>query len=182
MGPANLCPSEQLGFCKVGEKCYAKKAERLYRNVLPYRIRQRNYWRTSSAPTIAAHFNMILQRIRVKIQYLRFNESGDFFAQEDVQKLSLVAEFLKKEHGIITYGYSSRQDLDFENIHFLVKGSSCGNGNNGRTVVIKKHMIRDHLSTLSTDERKTWKVCPMSCKKCNLCKKKTGINIIFPLH
>lgn len=182
MGPAETCPAKQLGFCKVGNKCYAAKAERLYPNVAPYRRRQYNYWRDSGAPTIAAAFDILLRRIRVPIKYLRFNESGDFFSQADVQKLSLLAEFLKKEHGIQTYGYTARQDLNFEDVNFLVKGSSHGHGNNGRTIVLKKHLIKDHLSTLSENERPNWKVCPMSCKACDICKTKTGMNIIFPMH
>jgi hypothetical protein len=113
---------------------------------------------------------------------LRFNESGDFYIQNDVRKLSILAEFLKEEHGIVTYGYSARRDLDFSDVHFLVKGSSNDSGNNGKTVVIKKDMIKDHLSTLSEAERPSWIVCPMSCKACDICKEKTGKNVIFPMH
>jgi hypothetical protein len=182
MGPAATCPAKELGMCKLGNRCYAAKAERLYKNVLPYRTRQYNYWRESTANGIAAHFSMVLYRIRVPIRYLRFNEAGDFFTQDDVRKLSLVAEYLKREHDITTYGYTAREDLNFENVHFLVKGSSHDSGNNGKTIVMKKHMISDHFSTLNTRERKTWKVCPMSCKECDICKTYTKQNIIFPLH
>jgi hypothetical protein len=182
MGPEKLCPSKALGFCKVGGRCYAAKAERLYKNVIPYRTRQYNYWRAATANGIAADFGLLLRKIRVPIKYLRFNESGDFFGQEDVQKLSLVAEFLKKEYKIITYGYSARRDLNFENVHFLVKGSSHNSGNNGKTIVLKKDKIKNHLSTLSENEQKSWVVCPMSCKSCDICKTKTGKNIIFPMH
>jgi len=182
MGPAATCPAKELGMCKLGKRCYAAKAERLYKNVLPYRTRQYNYWRESTANGIAAHFSMVLNRIRVPIRYLRFNEAGDFFTQEDVQKLSLVAEYLKREHDITTYGYTAREDLNFENVHFLVKGSSHDSGNNGKTIVMQKNKISDHFSTLSRSESQRWKVCPMSCKECDVCKIHTNVNIIFPLH
>lgn len=182
MGTAENCPAKLLGFCKVGERCYARKAEKLYKNVLPYRRRQHIYWSNSSAPTIAAAFSLLLRRVRVPIKYLRFNESGDFFTQGCVRKLSILAEFLKKEHNITTYGYTARQDLNFENVHFLVKGSSHDSGNNGKTIVMPKAKIKDHLSTLSESEQSTWTICPMSCKACDICKTKTGTNIIFPLH
>lgn len=182
MGTAETCPSKQLGFCRVGERCYARKAEKLYKNVTPYRCRQHIYWEQSDANRVATDLDMLLHRIRTQIRYLRFNEAGDFYGQECVNKLSLIAEFLKLEHGITTYGYTARQDLDFSNAHFLVKGSSHDSGNNGKTIVMKKQKITDHLSTLSREERKTWKVCPMSCKDCDICKEPTGINIIFPLH
>jgi len=182
MGPAETCPSKQLGFCRVEGRCYAAKAERLYKNVLPYRTRQYNYWRNTAENEIAVHFDRLLKRIRVPIRFLRFNESGDFFSQADVTKLSNLARYLKEFKNITTYGYTARHDLDFSNVHFLVKGSSHDSGNNGKTMVMPKKEIESHLSTLSTRERKKWMVCPMSCKKCHLCKKKTGVNIIFPLH
>jgi len=182
MGSAENCPSKALGFCKVPGRCYAAKAERLYKNVLPYRTRQYNYWRNTNENSIAVDFDRLLKRITVPIKYLRFNESGDFYSQEDVQKLSNLSRYLKEFHNIITYGYTARQDLNFENIHFLVKGSSHDSGNNGKTIVLKKYVIKDQLSTLSESEQKTWVVCPMSCKSCNICKKKNGKNIIFPLH
>jgi hypothetical protein len=182
MGPAKYCPAKNLGFCQLGKRCYATKAERLYKNVLPYRLRQHKYWLESTANGIAADFGLMLHKIKVPIKYLRFNEAGDFFGQDDVHKLSLVAEYLKREHQITTYGYTARQDLDFSDVFFLVKGSSHGNGNNGKTIVMKKNLIPDHLSTLPRNERKKWVVCPMSCKACDICKIKTGENIIFPLH
>ena len=181
MGSATNCPSKELGFCRVGERCYALKAEKLYKHCLPYRQRQNIYWRSCQANDIAAQFGLLLRRIRSTIRYLRFNEAGDFFDQSDVHKLSLLAEYLRREHNIVTYGYTARRDLNFENVHFLVKGSSHDSGNNGKTIVLKKDKISDHLSTLG-DERSSWVVCPMSCKACDICKEPTGINIIFPMH
>ncbi len=181
MGSAMDCPSKELGFCRVGERCYALKAEKLYKHCLPYRQRQNIYWRSCQANDIAAQFGLLLRRIRSKIRYLRFNESGDFFDQSDVRKLSLLAEYLRREHDIVTYGYTARRDLNFENVHFLVKGSSHDSGNNGKTIVLKKDKIEDHLNTLGED-RKSWVVCPMSCKACDVCKEPTGKNIIFPMH
>jgi hypothetical protein len=183
MGPAIDCPSKELGLCRVPEgRCYAYKAEKLYRHCLPYRIRQHTYWRAVAENEIAVDFDRLLKRIRVPIRYLRFNESGDFYDQSDVTKLSGLARYLKEYHGITTYGYSARSDLDFSNVHFLVKGSAHNNGNNGRTDVLPRKEIKDHLSTLSKAERKKWVVCPMSCKKCNVCKVKKKINVIFPMH
>lgn len=182
MGSARDCPSKQLGMCRIGDRCYAAKAERLYKNVLPYRTRQYNYWRETDESSMAVHFNEILKRIRVPIKYLRFNEAGDFHTQACVQKLSGIARYLKEFHNIITYGYTARRDLDFSDVHFLVKGSSHDSGNNGKTIVLKKFKITEALSTLSEGERENWKVCPMSCKACDICKTPTGENIIFPMH
>lgn len=182
MGSAKDCPSKKLGFCKVGKKCYARKPEYYNKNCIPYRTRQHNYWQNTAENEIAVDFDRLLKRLTVPIRYLRFNESGDFYTQADVTKLSNLARYLKEFHGIVTYGYTARQDLNFENIHFLVKGSSHDSGNNGKTIVMKKFKIQDHLSTLRRQKKKLWKVCPMSCKACNLCKEKNGVDIIFPMH
>ena len=97
MGPASICPSERLGFCQIKDKCYAKKSEKLYKYVLPYRIRQYKYWTETSAKTMKNDFKKILNRIRTKIRYLRYNESADFFSQNDIEKLNKISELLKKE-------------------------------------------------------------------------------------
>jgi len=182
MGPAEFCPSKHLGFCKIADKCYARKPERYSKQCLSYRYRQYNYWMSETANGIAAQFSLLLRRMKAEIRYLRFNESGDFFGQDCVRKLSLLAEYLQKEHGIITYGYSARKDLDFSGVHFLVKGSEHENGNNGKTVVLKKFEIKEYVSTLSTSDKKSWKICSGSCKTCNMCMKPNNYNIIFPQH
>ena len=174
MGPATTCPSRKLDFCKLNEKCYALKAERLYPYVLPYRIRQSKYWKKTSAKQIIEDFRNLLPRIRHEVKYLRFNESGDFYNQKDVLKLDRIAKFLKTK-GITTYGYTARNDLNFKNVNFLIKGSDHNAGNNGKTIVVPKKEIKERLPP-------GWKVCPMSCKVCHICKEKSGINIIFPLH
>jgi hypothetical protein len=182
MGPAATCPSARLGFCKIKDKCYAKKSEFMYPSVLPYRIRQHKYWSKTSIENIKNDFEKILKRIKINIKYLRFNEASDFFSQNDVKKLDKVSEFLKENYQITTYGYTARKDLNFTGLNFLVKGSSCNVGNNGKTIVLEKKKIPDFLKTLTKEEIKQWKVCPMSCKSCDLCKEYNKYNIVFPLH
>ena len=43
MTPAFRCPSEELGLCSIAKICYAKKAERMYPQVTPYREKQEEY-------------------------------------------------------------------------------------------------------------------------------------------
>lgn len=181
MGPAETCPAKKLNFCKIGKHCYAAKAEKIYKHPLDYRRRQYNYWKKTSAEQIIKDFGKLLSRIRVEIKYLRFNESGDFFGKRDVHKLDVVAKFLKTKN-IITYGHTARKDLNFDKVNFLVKGSGHDCGNNGKTIVMKKSKIDNHLRKLSKKEKKYWLECPMSCKICDICKKKKRMNIIFPLH
>lgn len=175
MGTAMDCPSKQLGLCDVvnkGIRCYAEKAELQYPNTVPaYRTAQQTYWRNNTAETILSDIIRKVQSRRKTTEYFRFNESGDFYDQSDVDKLSLVAAGLE-ELGIITYGYTARSDLDFTNTKFLVKGSGNLAGNNGNcTVIDSDGAVPDG-----------YLVCPASCKRCNLCKIKVPHNIAFRKH
>ncbi len=175
MGPANTCPSKQLGLCEVinkGIRCYAEKAEIQYPNTVPaYRNAQETYWRNQRAETILQEIAERIQSRRKTTRYLRYNESGDFHDQQDIDKLSFVAEGLATI-GVTTYGYSARSDLDFSNSRFLIKGSGSTKGNNGNCTVIERDApVPDG-----------YLICPGSCKRCNLCKINVPHNIAFRRH
>lgn len=172
MTPATGCPSRALGLCKVGARCYALKAERLYPTCKPYRDRQALLWDKLTGFEIFSDIAKILERKRVKIKLFRFNESGDFRHQGDVDKLSAIAWQLKNKFGIKTYGYSARSDLDFSQATFIVKGSGHDHGNNGRTMVIGKN---DPVPSGAF-------LCPGSCKTCSRCSRRDGKTIAFRLH
>jgi hypothetical protein len=152
MGPAAMCPSDQLGLCQCSAKCYAKKAERLYPSVLPYRARQATLWQEWSAEQFIDAIIEISSKRTIK--KFRFNESGDFYTQGCIDKLNTIARALKKL-GIKTYGYSARHDLSFDNISFIVRGS--GAEINGLSYVAVKASTGNNLA------------CPGSCKSCSAC-------------
>jgi hypothetical protein len=56
MNAAFDCPSEKLNFCEHAKSCYAKKAERMYPQSLPYRRRQEVYWDSTDANTFVEQF------------------------------------------------------------------------------------------------------------------------------
>jgi len=176
MGTATECPSAALGMCnavKQGAKCYALKAEQLYKHRAPYsRQRQFSYWRNTTATNITKDLiKKISSRNGRPIKYIRFNEAGDFWDQRDVKKLSTIAKKLKN-FNIVVYGYTARRDLDFSDVHFLVKGSGHKKGNNGETTIINKN----------DDIPEGYRECPGSCKTCNLCMVDKKFNIAFRKH
>lgn len=181
MCSATDCPSSKLGLCKLGEKCYALKAEKRYLGCLPYRRRQADYWKNTGAPQIAADILAVVKRIKRRITFVRLSEAGDFETQEDVDKASLLAVLLKK-HGIITYTYSARSDLDFSKCAaLLVKGSGHNGGNNGKTIARPRKSIPD-VGGLYHENMETFLVCKENCRKCTFCKTDKGFNIVFPIH
>ena len=175
MGTARECPSKALGMCnavKNGAKCYALKAEIMYPQSAPYRQRQFTYWRKNTATKIANDIILkIGNRQSEPIKYVRFNEAGDFWDQNDVKKLDIIAKKLRN-FGIVVYGYTARRDLDFKNVSFLVKGSGHKKGNNGMTTIIGK----------DDPVPEGYFLCPGSCKSCDACMKPDKQNIAFRKH
>lgn len=173
MGSAKDCPSKTLGFCLVVDKCYARKDEKLYKSVLPYRERQEKIWLTHTASEFCAALTAILRRKRTQVKLFRLNESGDFHSQECVIKAEQIAEHLFEKHGIRTYTYTARKDLDFSNCKYLkVKGSGHNKGNNGSTMVLMKGDVKPEGFIR----------CPGSCKTCSACSFPKMINIAFNVH
>lgn len=183
MGTAKQCPSKRLGLCRTINqkvKCYAEKAEIQYKeHVTDYRNNQAIYWQSHSADEIFQYFAgpIASKKARGKdTNFFRYNESGDFYTQDDIRKLTTIANRLKEDFGIITYGYSARSDLDFKDKGFIVKGSGWNNEQiDGTCIVINK------------DEQvpKGFLECPghkQSCANCNLCKCNLKLNIAFRKH
>lgn len=180
MGSAHDCPSRKLGLCRIPDgKCYAKKPERIYPGCLPYRNAQASYWLNTSPQQICSDFDTLFSRhkcLKKRVKYLRFNESGDFYGQDCVDKLSFIATYIKKRFNIVTYGYTARADLTFEGVNFNVKGSSHNKGN-GECIARKiKKGVKQYK-----ENSKTYFVCPGNCRNCKLCKV-TKFNIVIQLH
>lgn len=184
MGSATDCPSLKRGYCKLGKKCYAYKAEHRYKGCKPYRDRQAKYWQECFASDFIVDFANILEkhpRALKDIKYLRLNESGDFYSQACIKKLSTISVWLLINHGIITYTYTAREDLNFKKAHFLVKGSSNNAGNNGECIAVPGSKLVAG-SDIYYENGKQYELCKGDCRVCYLCKNKNGINIVFELH
>ena len=180
---AGDCPAMKLGLCAVGFKCYALKAEKQYPACLPYRRRQENYWDNVSISDICADFDQMLKR-RKYIKYLRFSEAGDFKDVASMQKLDDLACYLKETHGITTYGYTARVDLDYTFQYAICKRSYGFTippiGQQDATIVRPSKEILG-TGTVSI-QGKGYYVCPMTtCAGCKLCKV-PGTNVVFPLR
>ena len=131
------CPSRKLGLCQLKNPshCYARKAEYLYPQVLPYRNRQAKLWQGSILPII----DNIRKAIKKYpyIRFFRFNESGDFGNQNEVEKLKCLAMSFP---AIKFYGYTARKDLSFKSLpkNLCVNGSNWRRGKMNRLVVVDK--------------------------------------------
>jgi len=171
MGTAKECPSLKLGLCKLGKKCYALKPEKRFPKTVPAaRKLQEKQWKSTDAVTFVADLLAQNGRKRTnKIDSLRFNEAGDFWSQECVDKANQVAELLKP-HGIKTYVYTARRDLDYSNITDLVVNASGWELANGNTFTAVKAYSGNGIQ------------CDCDCKKCNTCATNHGKLIEVLMH
>lgn len=157
MGAASDCPSDKLGLCKVSKECYAKKAEKMYPSVLPYRKRQANKWLKNTAETFVSEFLEVVNKKRLPIRKLRINESGDFYSQNCVNKAEAIATSLKAE-GIVAYCYTARKDLDYSGItNLIINGSG-----------FKVDGIKREFTAVNKIDKGAI-ACVGDCKKCSLC-------------
>lgn len=166
MGPATGCPSARLGLCKIpAGKCYALKAERQYKQVLPYRRKQWAAFHTLDRQYLVWS---IEKQITRSTKYIRFSESGDFYSQTDVDKVSYIVNAMER-HGIKVYGYTARRDLDFSRI------------SSNMTVTGSGFMIHNNFKAVKA-LNKTGRICPGDCRRCDMCKTRKGVTIQALYH
>lgn len=165
------CMSRKLGLCALGTKCYAMKAERMYKAVLPYRSKQTEYWDQNHPATIAMDlWKEVSRTTKQPIKYIRISEAGDFRDQADVDKLIKIAEILGAID-VTLYGYTARKDLAFGKCpsNLIMNGSGFMIHNS--FTAVPKVSLAQHKVT-----------CAGNCRGCNLCKIRGKLAIKVGIH
>jgi hypothetical protein len=141
------------------------KAEKQYPSVLPYRKRQAKMWKSE---TSAQTTKSIADNATRNTKYIRFNESGDFYGQRDVNKLKAIAKMLP---WFTFYGYTARKDLSYTSL----PANLCINGSNWR---------RGKMNSFTAVPEYTGDnpICAGDCRICGLCKKANSLTIECKLH
>lgn len=171
LGPAKKCISAKLGLCQLKnhKTCYAYRDECRYPTVLKYRNRQLKYWDKSSVHQFILDVGTIIKKSRVKIKYLRFNESGDIRHLNDLHKINFIAKWLKREYDITTYLYTARKDLinqlkQVKNV--IINGSGF--------------MVHNNFTAVYYFTGKN--ICPANCGSCTKCKTRNFKQIEVLIH
>lgn len=133
---ATDCESLKKGLCQVPEgKCYALRAEKQYPDVLPYRRKQMHIWDALTPEEIAEDVKaMLVHKRKIPIKFLRMQEAGDFRNQDDLNKMSRLADLLKGHVNV--YTYTARKDLNYSRIsgNLAINGSGFMISNNFKVV------------------------------------------------
>lgn len=171
--------------CKPGLKCrqycFAKKAERQYKQVRP--CRERNHEASKGENFVSDMINF-LKRKRKK--YFRVHESGDFYSQKYILKWWFIASKFPDK---IFYAYTKRDDnftkeiLDAKPDNFtliwsvdgLCSGDVNANIPSGFDKVAISHEVQTNCDAQTKDDVK----CMQDCFKC--IDKENNV-IIFKKH
>lgn len=159
----NTCPGK-TEFC--ASKCYALKAERIYKNTRE--SRERN---NQEAKNIFFVGDMIetIEAIKKKrtVKACRIHESGDFFGQDYLNKWFSIA---KKFPDMVFYAYTKSFHLDFTDKpkNFILIASF-----DKTTRDIFKAFYNEKMSffdrTFSIVDKTAPADCIQDCTKCNVC-------------
>jgi len=172
VGTALDCPSEKLGLCDVAKECYAKKAERIYPQVEPFRQHQRRVFDDVDAEQIAQVLLDASERSRTKkMRSFRFSEAGDFATQADVDKMADVCEVLSN-HGIKCYGYTCRTDLDLSGLMMHAQ-VNLSNDYERSDEYLKRGANRFKVVDEFSDDPKAVP-CRADCNVCSFCATMSG--------
>ncbi len=175
MQSATDCSSKKKGLCKLCNKCYAMKAERMYPQVLPFRRKQAQYWENTDIADMIKDFDKTLSRMRNKPKYFRFNESGDFTTCYDIQSIEFIASCFPD---IQFYIYTHRTDLIkkyYIKRKKAVVSNLCINISNTKVNGFNQFLAVDKYSEKNAK-------CPGDCRQCNLCKTNKNITIEVLKH
>lgn len=176
VGTALDCPSEKLGLCPVARECYAKKAERIYPQVTPYRQAQRKVFDDVSAADIASAIIGAKDRAKKPMRKFRFSEAGDFANQSDVDKMADVCRLLSVA-GLDCYGYTARTDLDLSRL--LAVASVCISNDLNRSKWMEAGANRFEQVKKFSGKRLR---CVADCTICDFCSRYRGKVIEVEIH
>jgi len=171
------CPSATT-LCK--KHCYAKKAERVYPNVLP--SRERNLMDSKKDSFVYKMSDIIKKRTS---PYIRIHESGDFYNQIYLDKWFRICRLNPDKMFMV---YTQRYDLNFSHkpnnliVYWTIWPDSKEIPKDG----LKAYVVDDKKLPKYKKQPKGFKCSKgkgnnITCDKCLYCYKGKG-DVIFKLH
>lgn len=178
--PSGITCSGKTKHCE--KNCYAKKAERLYKNCLASRVMNLN-------GTLSPHFvtKMIDILKRKKGKYVRVHESGDFYSQTYLDRWIKIAEKMKDKMFLI---FTQAYHLDFSKVpdNFILYYSIWDDSKNvpkdGLKAYVKDNgsgKIGKYNIPKGIKECTKGKGSDLTCDQCLWCYEGKG-DITFKLH
>jgi hypothetical protein len=171
IGIFNLPAGKDYTCENTCKNCYAIKAQYLYPQVLPCRIR--NFEASKQENFVSL---MVALIVKAKFKVVRIHESGDFYSIEYMQKWDNIAKQLPE---IKFYAYTKRNFVEFtaNNVNIVNSLLPDGNINYGDLdyvkVMAKLHNVPVCPVTLNVKNAK----CGLTCVLCQ-----TVTRMLFVIH
>jgi len=176
--PSGITCPNSTKLCE--QFCYAKKAEKLYPNVLP--SRKRNYNETHDWKFVKETVKWILDK---KPEYFRIHESGDFYSQEYLDEWMFIAILCPNTRFL---AYTQMYDLDYSikpsnfTVYWSVWPDSKGVPVDGLhayviddgTGKVKKYKTKGHICKKGHGN-------DLTCDQCKYCFEGKG-DVQFKIH
>lgn len=173
--PARVTCPGRTEFCAVS--CYALKAERLYKAVLP--ARQSNF-EASRLPTFAADMVERVNGVKHKIKRIRVHESGDFYNQAYLDAWYIVARAFP---GIRFYAYTKSFHLNFsacpDNFWLIASFDSTTTPAAMANYALRREYFKNSFTIV---DRHAPATCVQDCSACNKCWTGRGRNLTVNQH
>jgi len=168
--------------------CYAIKAQKQYKGVLPYRQEVLALTKSADFVTIAvdALKHLIKTKRKIPPRFVRIHQSGDFYSQEYIDKW---VEIIKQVPELIFYSYSKRlKEFNFTEMkklpNSIVKDSFVGDkinfGKHEYLEELIKGMEEDEYFICPDVDTKE-QICGSTCTHC-MEKDLEAIHILFRQH
>jgi hypothetical protein len=173
--PARITCPGRTEFCEG--KCYALKAERMYKQVLP--ARQSNFQASREASFIPDMIETI-SKARHKISQVRIHESGDFYNQKYLESWFSIAKTIPD---LTFYAYTKSFHLNFnsrpDNFVLIASFDQTSRPINRLNYESKKKHFRNTFSIVGRHDKAS---CIQDCTICSACWTGKGKNITVNLH
>lgn len=173
--PAKVTCPGRTELC--AKACYALKAERLYKAVLP--AGEHNF-RLTRDNAFIVYVSDTIEKYRHKIKRIRVHEAGDFYSQAYLDKWFLIARLHPK---IKFYAYTKSFHLDFSACpdNFWLIGSFDKTSTDKAREFFEKQK-RFFKNTFSIVDRGQPAKCIEDCSICNACWTGKGKQITVEQH
>lgn len=173
--PARVTCPGRTEFCD--SKCYAIKAEKMYKAVLP--ARQGNF-AEARREDFPYNMQLIIDKYVHKIKRVRVHESGDFFNQKYLDQWFFIAE---RFPALTFYAYTKSFHLDFikkpSNFILIASFDQTSRPVNRLNYEAKRKYF---ANTFSIVDRHAQASCVQDCSICSACWTGRGKDITVNLH
>jgi len=142
----------------------------------------------NDAITLAEEILKVINRKRTPTKYVRWNEAGDLYSKECLDKVIAIANCIPN---VVFYMYTHRSDLITDdtasqlpkNLVISTSNFSRKGLNEFRAIPsVKVRKMADFPKVAKEIKQFAEYACYGDCRKCNYCKKQHGKVVGVPMH